>query len=323
MTRYALLSVALLAAVPVTAQPLPQSGTAAQSAPDAASPKLQNLIQNCDAHKFETTVVSTVDGKPHDSKVKLCGNEGQSDADWIRTLRDAVDKLSTNTEMSAATRDQIIGAIKLEIARLNGQVTTDLSATGGLPTGRSSRPSQSLSSDYSVLPPLTGAPAPPPHLLTPAPGSGEGKSETATNMGPSTPSIPEPAASALIDNAPAAAPPSAPPPAPKVAVAAKPKLVFECIGSDFPGGGPCVSLSRDTILSVKAGEPVSDDLGLRFIRRGEARAEISLGSMNKGQSIRLQIPNEVCSGVVSTEINIDVTRSGQVVDRLGPYLLRC
>jgi hypothetical protein len=138
-----------------------------------------------------------------------------------------------------------------------------------------------------------------------------------------TPSIPEPAASTLIENTPAAAPVTVPPPAPKTAIVTKPRLTFECIGSDFPGGGPCVSLSRDTILAVKAGEPLINDVSLRFVRRGEARAEVSLGSLNKGQSVRLQIPREVCSGVVSSEINIEVARGGQVVDRQGPYLLRC
>jgi hypothetical protein len=322
MTRSALLTIALLAAAPAAARDQqPQSGAPLESPAKSGSPKLQNLIQNCDAHKFETTVVSSVDGKPHDSKVKLCGNEGQSDADWIATLRDAIGKLSANTDMPAAMRNQIITAIQAEIARLSGQVA-DLSPGGTLPPGRSTnlRGSQSLSNDYSVLPPLTGPTAPPPHLLTPSSGSTEGNAISAGAASPAD--VPEPKASALIDNSPAATPAAAPPP-PKVAVAAKPNLAFQCIDSDFPGGGPCVTLSRDTILSVKAGEPLPDEVGLRFIRRGEPRAEVSLGSMTKGQSVRLQIPNEVCSGVVSSEINIEVTRSGQVVDRLGPYLLHC
>jgi hypothetical protein len=38
------------------------------------------LIQSCDAHRFETIVHAVVDGATHNSKVKLCGVEGQSDA---------------------------------------------------------------------------------------------------------------------------------------------------------------------------------------------------------------------------------------------------
>lgn len=322
MTRFALLSIALLAAAPAVAQQQSPQSSVPPDSPEqqSASPKLQNLIQNCDAHKFETTVLTSVDGKPHDSKVRLCGNEGQSDAEWIATLRDAINKLTTNDDMPAATRNQIIAAIKAEIARLSGQVS-DVSSSGSLPPGRSLNQPQSLSSDYSTLPPLTGAPAPPPHLLAPSSSASENGSAASTSSA-SAATVPEPKASALIDNAPAAAPAGSPPP-PKVAIAAKPKLAFQCIGADFPGGGPCISLSRDTILSVKAGEPLVEPVSLRFVRRGDARAEISLGSMNKGQSLRLQIPNEVCSGVVSSEINIEVTRSGQVVDRLGPYLLHC
>ncbi|HEY7005083.1 MAG TPA: hypothetical protein VH392_01230, partial [Sphingomicrobium sp.] len=62
------LGLGLVAAAAIAA-PTPKKAPA----PDAAARK---LVQNCDAHKFETVVHDEVDGKPHQSKVKLCGVEG-------------------------------------------------------------------------------------------------------------------------------------------------------------------------------------------------------------------------------------------------------
>src|SRR4051812_44305865 len=87
--------------------------------PPSPPPAEARLIQSCEAHKFETVVDTVVDGHPGKSKVKLCGVEGQSDAEWIGTLRDAIRKLEANKTMAPATRDQIIAAIKSEIARLS------------------------------------------------------------------------------------------------------------------------------------------------------------------------------------------------------------
>ena len=82
----------------------------ARKAPPKAALKPAKLVQSCDAHKFETVV--------GESKVKLCGVEGQSDAEWIETLRDAIKKLEANKDMPADKREQIVAAIKSEIARL-------------------------------------------------------------------------------------------------------------------------------------------------------------------------------------------------------------
>jgi hypothetical protein len=284
MTRFAFLSVALLLAVPAAAQDKdPSAG--------APSPKLENLLQNCDAHKFETTVESTVNGEPHRSKVKMCGTEGQSDADWIGTLNDAIAKLEANKTMPADTRDQIVTAIRTEIARLNAPSTPNANAT--LPPGRSaSSAPQPLTNDYSVLPPLPSTTPPPARVLPPA----------------------AEAASA------AASPAIAAPPKPAIV---NPRLGFSCMNPDYPGGGPCVTLTRDTVVTVRAPEAVPGGISLRFVRQGDARAEVALGAMRKGGTVRLSLPQPVCSGVVTSEVVMQVVGGGQVFDRQGPYLLRC
>ena len=53
MTRTAMISLALLLGAPAVAQDKPDDAPVASDAP---SPRMENLLQNCDAHKFETTV---------------------------------------------------------------------------------------------------------------------------------------------------------------------------------------------------------------------------------------------------------------------------
>ncbi len=105
----------------------------------------------------------------------------------------------------------------------------------------------------------------------------------------------------------------------------KPRLAFDCYTpGDLGSGGPCVIFTRDTRLTVKAGEAIPAATSLRFIRRGgDTRAEVPLGPLRKGQLARLGVPQEVCGGVVETEIEIQVARGGYAVDRRGPYLMRC
>jgi hypothetical protein len=302
MTRFAILSAALVLAVPAAAQRPPQSSPKADAGTTAPNAKLESLLENCDAHKFETTVDSVVDGQPHRSKVKMCGKDGQTDADWIATLKDAIAKLEANKTMPESTRDQIVSAINVEIARLEG--AGSISVNDALPAGRSTAQSSApLSNDYTVLPPLKTTSPPPPRVLPP--------SDEAALAGSSS-------APVAATPAPAPLPPTAPNPA-----IANPKLSFSCISPDYPGGGPCVTLSRDTIVVVKSPAALTTPLSVRFVRQGDTRAEVNVGAMRKGQTVRLDLPRPVCSGVVTSEVEMQVVGGGRVLDRQGPYLLRC
>ena len=107
-------------------------------------------------------------------------------------------------------------------------------------------------------------------------------------------------------------------------LAAKPRLAFECYTpGELGSGGQCTTLARDTRLTVQARDPLPAGNSLRFVRNGKTRGEFALGPMRKGQSARLTLPRELCSGVVEAETRIQVVRGGQVLDSLGPYLLRC
>ena len=82
-------------------------------------------------------------------------------------------------------------------------------------------------------------------------------------------------------------------------------------------------MTRDTVVVVESREPLADQVALRFFRDGSTRGEVTLGAMRKGQSRRLRLPMQVCSGVSTGEVAIRIVRAGQVVDTEGPYLLRC
>ncbi len=113
-------------------------------------------------------------------------------------------------------------------------------------------------------------------------------------------------------------------------ILSKPQLTLTCTRPiEMRDAGPCTTFATDTSLIVRADEALPAGTSLRFLRKGDQRAEVALPPMRAGQSRRISLPMELCSRVVRTRIEIHVVRStgastlGQVVDRHGPYQLRC
>jgi hypothetical protein len=103
----------------------------------------------------------------------------------------------------------------------------------------------------------------------------------------------------------------------------RPRLTLTCMSPQLPSGGPCIALDRDTILTVKAGEALPSDVSLRFVRQDDQSAEVALGGMRKGQARRMSLPNDICKGALTGEVEIRIARQGQTVGREGPYSLHC
>lgn len=268
---------------------------AAEPAPAAAVDSEAAALANCTARKFETTIQGTVNGKPKSSKVKLCGKAGQTDAEWRRTLTDALDKVAANPRMSRAAKEQLIAALKLEIAKLDTAKldTAQLPGVAGL----------------TPAPPLTGL-TPPPRRPIVAPSSERAEYATLPPM-----PAPKPAVSAALS---AATAPSLPPP----------RLTLRCLTtSRLSTEDECDVLERETLLTVRAGENLANGTSLRFLRRGDARGEIDLPPLRAGQSRRFTLPPTLCAGVAGSRVQIEVVRavgnSSQVVDTRGPFELRC
>lgn len=258
--------------------------TAPKAAGKPSAQQTRSLLENCDAHKFETIIeVPAGGGDIKHSRMRLCGTEGQNDADWVRTLEDAVVKTNTNLTMPAPVRQQIVNAIRAEIARLQGK--TAPAAAAVLPPPRAvSKPS--ASDEYAALPPLPDKPPAPVRVLA---GGAVG-----------LPLLP------------------------------KPRLSFNCSSPSEVGEGPCTDFSRDTLLIIRADEDLPAGTSLRFVRSGEAKADVELAQLKRGRSMRMPLPTEVCSHAAGGRLEIRIVRAvpaagptGQEVGEDGPYNLRC
>jgi hypothetical protein len=262
-------------------------------------------MENCDAHKFETVVESTVDGQLHQSKVRLCGKEGQSDSDWIGTLEDAIAKLNANKDMPVAIRSQIVTAITAEIARLKaGQAagSPSVGATAMPPPRPQPQTVAPISDDYASLPPLPSGSPPPPHVLGPdgmlsavASGSETGRRSER----------------------------QAAPPMP-LAAGPAPKLTLSCYApGDVGGDAPCTGFDRETTLTVRARENIPPGIAILFLRNGEQRASVELAQMRRGKSLAVPLPREVCQGVSDGSLELRLVQGGALLKSDGPYSLRC
>lgn len=277
------------------------SARAQESAPPASD--VRQLVENCDAHKFETVVTDEVDGKPHQSKVKLCGKEGQSDSQWIDTLKDAVEKLNANSEMRASMRDQIATALKTEIARLEMKSVQAFAAN---PTA----PKSDALAGITALPPLP-QPKPSQVALLPPPRTVPSVPKRDYAALPPLPTKPVAPTRVLSGGA-----------ASLAAALPRPRMSFICYN---PGEaeGPCTGFSRQTLLTVRAGEDLPANTSLRFVRDGDPQADVALAQLKKGKSVRMTVPADVCRHVVGGKLELRIVRAGQEVGSDGPYNLNC
>jgi hypothetical protein len=292
--RLALISVAAGVAFPMAASAQGAGAPADKSA----------LIESCADRKFETIVTTTVDGKPHGQKVKICGVSGQSDEDWKRTLEDAIKKVEANDKMATSTREQIISALKLEIAKLDTAAVRPATALGSV------TPIPGL----TELPKGGASAAPVRRTAPPEPRSLE---QDYGSLKPLPPPLPPVTASL----APASTLAAARLPAPRI------KLLCSS-PADLRGTEECGDVYQNTIFTVRADEALTPGTSLRFSRKGDDRADVDIAQMKPGQSVRIALPKQVCTGVNRSSLEIQVMRRGkggapQVVDTHGPYYLRC
>ena len=269
---------------------------AAAPSGESAAKATEMLAASCLDHKFETTVrVTGPDGKPRGSKVKLCGKPGQSDSDWLVTLKDASAKVVADATMSPSVKRQIVTALNAEISRLTQAAEP--------------KPQPAPVTPILAAPSLTPSVAPP--------LAARRETERAPQYSTYAPlPAPKPAATAVVSAAPA------PPPLPA------PRLTLRCMATSTIGAeGPCDLLEREMLLTVRADENIPGGTSLRFLRRGDDRAEVALLSLRRGQTQRFQLPPRVCQGVSGSRVEIQVVRTAgsgpQVVDTRGPFELRC
>jgi hypothetical protein len=247
------------------------------------------------------------------TKVTLCSKKDATPTDLVKMFKSAVATLEKDRRLDPGRRAELVTQIKAKIAEIEGQA---VAAVGAAPTAPPiAKPAPSASNDakpeYSLLPPL---PAPKPAPVAPS-ASTSPKVEYSV-----LPPLPAPTNVAAATAATTSLP-----------LLSKPRIDIDCFNpADMAGAGPCSELSRDTRVTVRAGETVPAGTSLRFVRRGDFRAEVELAQLAAGKSIQFLLPRQVCAGVVESKVEIQVVRkakpqdsAGQVVDSMGPYLLRC
>jgi hypothetical protein len=78
---------------------------------------------------------------------------------------------------------------------------------------------------------------------------------------------------------------------------------------------------------VRADEAFPRGVAMRFVRRGDQRAELDLPALKTGQTANLRLPPAVCAGVVRSRVEIQAlgaaAPSGTPAGTIGEYDLRC
>ena len=228
----------------------------------------------------------------HVAKVTLCSKKDATSDELVKMFESAAATLSQNLRMAPEKRDDLVSQMRAKAAEVRAGKAAATASLG-----------------------LT----PPPLSLTPL------RPATPTERAPEytvLPPLPAPKPAVATSAASAAASTSL--------ALARPQLKIECFNvADLAGAGPCDFMERETILKVLAGEAVPAGTSLRFLRRGDLRAEINLAQLGRGKSAQFVLPREVCSGVAESKVEIQIVRrakasdAGQVVDSMGPYFLRC
>jgi len=239
------------------------------------APELKALAEDCSAHKFETLVV--VDGSRRGSKVKICGKSGQSDADWLVTLRSSIKQAEGNERLTPPVREQIVAALKAEIARLEAAAAAATVTARDVTIAVADKPVTvpEAAPRYSLVPAL---PAPKPRA----------------------------ASSAAAQSVPVE----------------RPRLTIRCAlpNESFAA---CARLERETRLLIRADQDLAGGTSVRILRGGDERAELDLGPLKRGQSLRERLPTRVCSGVLRGKVQLQILAKNQVAETLGPFALYC
>ena len=256
---------------------------------------MRELLQDCSAHRFDTVVSAVVDGQLKRSRMRLCGTKGQSDSDWIVTLKDSRAKIAANIEIAKPMRDEMVRALETEIAARSAAPGT---AIGSTPA-----------KEFTLKP----------RAVAPSASSG-GATAGYTSLPPLPPPVSVDKEAREIASLPYVPPPPI----------ERPDLRFECFSATSVGEGECLEFDRFMVLVITAASSLRPGASLRFLRDGENRAEVALGTMRKGQKLRLALPSEVCKGVNGGELRIEtwvLPKSGKPAPQLagsdGPYSLRC
>lgn len=247
------------------------------------------LIQQCGGHRLETKAVVSASGR--EISVKLCSQPGASDADWVRTLEAGKQQIA-EADYPPSAKQQLVAAFDAEIRKYGARPSTvPVGVALELPgLARSGGLLQPAEKvEYTALPPL---PAPKKRVASTDAAAGTAGSGAAA-------------------------------PAPDMAV------TLRCREPGDRRDATCDFFHKDTTLMVRAVRGLEKGATLRFLRRGDDRGEVALGPVAAGTAVPVRLPRELCRGVASTKVEIELRGpepahgTAPLADTLGPFGLRC
>jgi hypothetical protein len=261
-----------------TVVPLNGFDLGAKPANEVTKTQAQTILSQCSDRRFETSAEGMIDGEMRRRKITLCAAPGDSDAQWIVKLENAVVWVKAQAGLSDPVKAKLVGDLTTKIGQLRSFAPLRALPSAGLPA---------MDALVATVPPM-----PPP--------------------------LPRPtlSASSLLAGA--------------LPLPVRPPLTIRCLDTGERGAGTrCDRLAPDTVFTVHADADLAGPATLRFVRKGQLRAEIAVAALRQGQIFRLKLPPQVCSGVVRSDVSIEImaeSRPGQiaqVADKLGPFGLHC
>lgn len=86
---------------------------------DGKEIRTSEVIADCgQGRKFESASNTGDDKHKSVSKMVICSDPGESDAEWSKTLNKALADVQSNQDMPAAAKTQIIADLRSEIAKI-------------------------------------------------------------------------------------------------------------------------------------------------------------------------------------------------------------
>jgi hypothetical protein len=266
-------------------------GQTAVSGPQITRQEAQQRLTNCGSRRFESVAEFPVNGKVRRARLELCAPDSDSNDAWIATLERNEAQVRAQTALPESAKATLLADLKAEIDKLRGVNALVPAKDLGL-APRS--PLQVPKSDFAItgLPPL-----PPPVRTAPgAPGAVAGAASTVAARRVAPPSL-------------------------------KPRLSVKCAAI---GNSPieCSRVAIDEMIVIQAEENLASPLVLTFRQaKSGAEAEVPVGRLRLGQSVRLQVPSAICKGVVRATFEIQVAGTGNgklpYSDLIGPIKKDC
>ena len=111
----------------------------------------------------------------------------------------------------------------------------------------------------------------------------------------------------------------------------QPKLTIKCLPPGGAGGGTvCAAMRRGTIMLVGADEDLPPGGAILRFRAKGVEIERPIGPLRRGQTVRVAVPAELCSGPAAGQFEIQHLMStynqaethGQA-DSVGFFQMRC